>query len=220
MPNRLSNKDGFTLIELLVAMTLGLIVMASIGSVYLTQQKSYIAQEQIAGVQQNLRAAMYYMEREIRMAGCDPTQSGNPAIITADNDVFHFQSDLNGDGSISGSNEDVTFSLDAVGNEIERNIQPLASNIEALNFVYLDSASPPNILNVPDTITGDVPAADFHKIRSVQITVVARVANPDRGYTDNDAYFNQQDLVTPILAAQNDSFRRRRLTSNIKCRNL
>ncbi|MCD6266685.1 MAG: prepilin-type N-terminal cleavage/methylation domain-containing protein, partial [Deltaproteobacteria bacterium] len=67
------NENGFTLVELLVAMAISVIVMASIGYVYYTQQKSYVAQEQISAMQQNLRAAMYYMEREIRMAGFDPT---------------------------------------------------------------------------------------------------------------------------------------------------
>ncbi|UCF72314.1 MAG: prepilin-type N-terminal cleavage/methylation domain-containing protein, partial [Deltaproteobacteria bacterium] len=70
MVDILHNRKAFTLAELLVAMVVVGVVMAAIVSTYYSQQKSYVAQEQVAAMQQNLRAAMFYMEREIRMAGC------------------------------------------------------------------------------------------------------------------------------------------------------
>ena len=211
------NENGFTLVELLVAMAISVIVMASIGYVYYTQQKSYVAQEQISAMQQNLRAAMYYMEREIRMAGFDPTQSNTPGIQTASPNTMRFTLDITDDtdtgppdGDTGDANEDITYSLadnDGDGdNDLERNGNLIAENIDALDFVYLDADG---------NITGTI--AD---IRSVQVTIVARVGKPDPGYTNTNAYFNQQDAVNPILPAQNDSFRRRRLTTTIKCRNL
>ena len=214
------NENGFTLVELLVAMAISLIVMASIGYLYYSQQKSYVAQEQIAAMQQNLRAAMYYMEREIRMAGCDPTQDANPPtpdIQTAGANTISFTLDItntagtgNPDGLVDGPNENVTYALadnDGDGdNDLERNSNLIAENIDALDFVYLDGS-------------GNV-TASISQIRSVQITIVAKTGRGDPGFTNNNAYFNQQDLVNPILAAQNDSFRRRRLATTIKCRNL
>src|SRR3989339_279506 len=74
---------GFTLVELLVSMAIAGIVMASIYSSYYSQQKAYVIQEQVAGMQQNLRAAMYHLERDIRMAGYDPTGKAGSGIITA-----------------------------------------------------------------------------------------------------------------------------------------
>jgi type IV pilus assembly protein PilW len=62
-------ESGFTLVELLVAMVISLVVMAAIYSTYHSQQKSYLVQEQVAAMQQNLRSAMYNMAREVRMAG-------------------------------------------------------------------------------------------------------------------------------------------------------
>ena len=203
------NENGFTLVELLVAMAISLIVMASIGYLYYSQQKSYVAQEQIAAMQQNLRAAMYYMEREIRMAGCDSTQNANSGIITATANSINFTEDIDDDGIIS-ANENIIYSLadnDGDGdNDLERNSNLIAENIDALDFVYLDGS-------------GNV-TASISQIRSVQITIVAKTGRGDPGFTNNNAYFNQQDLVNPILAAQNDSFRRRRLATTIKCRNL
>ncbi|MBN1907686.1 MAG: prepilin-type N-terminal cleavage/methylation domain-containing protein, partial [Deltaproteobacteria bacterium] len=66
-----NDTPGFTLVELLIAMAIAGVVMAGVYSAYSSQQRSYLAQEQVAAVQQNLRVAMYFMEREIRMAGCD-----------------------------------------------------------------------------------------------------------------------------------------------------
>ena len=89
--------QGFTLIELLVAMVIAAIVMTSVYSVYYSQQRSYIIQEEVAAMHQNLRAAMSIMEREIRMAGCNPT--GNASTVGfLDNqaDRIQFTEDVRG----------------------------------------------------------------------------------------------------------------------------
>lgn len=211
------NNNGFTLIELLVAMAISGIVMAGVYSAYYSQQKSYIAQEQIAGMQQNLRAAMYFMEREIRMAGCDPNGTADAGIKTAGMTSINFTEDVRGtnesdppNGNTNDPNEDITYSLYTAADGIQklgRNAgtnQAVAENIDALDFVYLDG-------------DGSV-TATISEIRSVQITVVARTGRPDPGYSDTANYTNQQG--TEILAAQNDNFRRRRLTAEVLCRNL
>ena len=220
------NKQGFTLVELLVAMGISGVVMAGIYTVYYSQQKSYAAQEQMAAMQQNLRAAIYFMEREIRMAGYDPRRDAAADIQTAGFNTINFTLDItntagtgNPDGLLDGPNEDITYDLDDNDgdgyNDLERNGSLIAENIDALDFVYLDGASPPNVLD--DDGNGNV-VASIPLIRSIQITIVARVDRANPGYTDTNAYFNQADLE--ILPAQNDGFRRKRLTTEVKCRNL
>ena len=207
--SRLVNKQGFTLVEALIATAVAGVVMTTIYSIYYSQQKSYVAQEQIAAMQQNLRVAMLYMEREIRMAGCDPTGFANAGITTADAGSISFTMDTEGDsagsdpdGDTDDPDEVITFSL--AGTDLSRNGNVIAEEIDALDFVYLDR-------------DGGV-TASISQIRSVQITVAARTGRGDPGYTDTQPYKNQQDAV--ILAAQNDGFRRRLLTTNIRCRNL
>jgi len=197
------NDRGFTLTELLVAMALSAVVMASIGYVYYTQQKSYLVQENLAAAQQNLRASMYSMERDIRMAGCDPTEKSGAGIGTAGTNTIAFTSDLNGDRDTGDTDENVTYSLgdgDGDGdNDLLKNGNLLAENIDALDFVYL-------------------PTATISQIRSVQVTVVAKTGRADPGYTDSGDYRNVQGTV--ILAAQNDRFRRKQLDATIKLRNI
>ena len=227
----MSDKNkGFTITELLVAMVIAGIVMTAIYSVYSSQQKSYVTQEQAAAMQQNLRAAMFYVARDIRMAGCDPTGNANAGIITADATSIHFTKDTRGaahgsasDGDTLDPDENITYSLyDAYSdgdNDLGRKVgdgnnQPVAENIDALAFTYIFADGDAGL---PDETDAD-PTNDCNDIRSVQITIVARAERPDRGYTDTQSYTNKQGTV--ILAAQNDHFRRRFLTTTIKCRNL
>ena len=59
------NKKGFTLIELLIAMVVASIVMASIYAVYRSQTAAHRTQQLVVQMQQNMRAALYLLEREI-----------------------------------------------------------------------------------------------------------------------------------------------------------
>jgi type IV pilus assembly protein PilW len=207
---------GFTLVELLVAMALTSIIMAGIISAYVSQLKSHVTQQTIVEMQQNLRSAMQHMEKEIRMAGYDdPNKTSVAGLTTVLANTFGFTMDLNDDGDVADANETVTYSLAAnaggtqclMRNTGSGNV-PIAENIEALNFVYLDRVrSPTNV------------AAD---VRSVQITIVAKSSRVNPGFfnrqIDNQVYRNQQGAV--VLPAMNDTFRRMAITTDIKCRNL
>ena len=74
--------QGFTIVELLIAMVVALLALGTIYSTFLNQHKSYVIQEETAVMNQNLRIALFYMQREIRMAGCDPTGNADARIIT------------------------------------------------------------------------------------------------------------------------------------------
>ena len=77
------NKKGFTLIELMVAMAISTLVMAAIYSTYRSQLRSHVTQQAMVEMQQNARAAMFIMEREIKMAGFDPDDSAGAGITDA-----------------------------------------------------------------------------------------------------------------------------------------
>jgi len=209
---------GFSLLELLVSIAAASVIMAAISSFYHSQLKTHVTQEELVDMQQDARAAMYMMVREIRMAGFDPLNTG-ASIRLADETQIAFDSDSDGtaDGSIVDA-ERIYYGLDNgnlvrggwdnPGSPSPKNMSPVALNIDALDFVYLDSAG--------DTTT------DLDAIRSVQITVVARSGEHARALMykrpDLSSYRNQQGTV--ILPAQNDNFRRMRLTAEVRARNL
>lgn len=217
---RKKQNAGFTVVELLVAMALSGVVMASVYSSFSVQHKAYVAQEQIAAMQQNLRAALYLMEREIRMAGHDPAGASGTGIVTANASSIRVRSDVTDnagtggpDGDTGDVGEDITYALfDADGDgdmDLGRadasggGMQPFAENIDALDFVYLDE-------NANATMVTS-------QIRSVQISVIARAGQPDPGYLNKEVYANQQGQT---ILAPSDHFRRRMLVTEVKCRNL
>jgi len=209
---RLRNASGFTLIEILVTLAISSVVMGGIYQVYNSNQRVYVTQLQVVEMQQNLRAALYYLTRDVRMAGYDRTDSDNFGIITASSNSIRFSKDTNEDGTLD-NNEDITYSLyDAYGdgdNDLGRRVvtgnnQPVAENIDVIDFVYFDS-------------NGSTPVANVDDIRSVQVTIVARSAL-DFNYTDTTVYRNDQGDL--LLSAQNDNVRRRMLTARVQCRNM
>ena len=236
----MNNRSGFTLVELLISLTLVSLVMTAVYSTYLSQQKTYIVQNQMAGMRQNIRASLYYMERELRMAGCDPTGNAGAGFVIANDNTIQFTMDITGgesdgedndsdgtideaaediypDGLTTGTDEDITYALndnDGDGDtDLERTdngvTRLIAENIDALDFVYLDSSS---------TVLATPVVANLSNIRTVQVTVVARTGQIDNDYTNSLEYKNKQG--TTILTAQNDSYRRIMMTTHIKCRNL
>jgi len=223
---RCSNK-GFTMIELLVALVVSLLAMAAIYSTFLTQFKSYQVQEETAEMQQNIRAAMYYMQKEIRMAGCDPARIGGFGISLANNNQIRFTEDVRSsadgsspDGDVGDPNEDITYALNGTNlertdNNVGGGPQVVAQNINAIDFVYLDGANPPNVLNPGG---GNVPWTSFTQIRSVEITIVARTDDPLLPSTNSITYANQRGFT--IFGPPNDNWSRRRLTFSLRCRNL
>ncbi|MBU3937563.1 MAG: prepilin-type N-terminal cleavage/methylation domain-containing protein [Proteobacteria bacterium] len=70
---------GFSLVELLVVMLISGVVMAAIYNIYTSQQNAYTSQEYVAEAQQNFRAAITIMGREIRLTG-----HRDPLVVAAD----------------------------------------------------------------------------------------------------------------------------------------
>ena len=256
---------GFTLVEIMIALGIIGIVLGGIYTAFQGQLRTFNTQEQLVDMEQNIRVARYFLERELRLAGLDPSGNAGAGITVANGDTITFSMDFTGgesdtldndgdglvdEGSLNGAewfngstadtNEQVTYALsnDANGNgmcdgvrtenndgspcNLLRNGQVVAVNIDALNFVYLG-------LNPADNSCDDdclllSPVTNLDDIRSVQITLVARSGDTVRalttGYTDRSTYYNQAPANQIILPAQNDTFRRIRLTTNVQCRNL
>lgn len=219
-PSRLNN-EGFTLIELLIATAITGVVLASVYSVFYSQHKSYVTQNQIAGMQQNLRAAIFFIEREVRTVGCNPNGNADAGIqapllsssIHLTMDVTDNAGTGDADGDVEDDNEDVTYSLsdfDGDGdNDLLRNTgvetQLIAENIDWIDFTYLDKDG--------------VETPTISEIRSVQITLVAKSGKRNIGYVDTKTYTNKNNNRS-FTPPSNDSFRRRQLLAEVQCRNL
>jgi len=99
------DKRGFSLIEMMTAIALAGMVLAGIYTMYFTQTKSHATQQVVVDMQQGIRLGMFLMEKEIRMAGYDPTNSGVPQITSARRASITFTMDITG-GETDGFDND------------------------------------------------------------------------------------------------------------------
>jgi prepilin-type N-terminal cleavage/methylation domain-containing protein len=271
---KMTKDKGVTLIELLIALVISGILIAALYRGFISQQKIYSVQEQVADMQQNARVAINRMMREIRMAGLGNVTdvlnlaggvNGFTQVITPNNDnitivagfkqvstlaadaeggqpevtlasaadASQFDGDSDGNKhrfiSIGGTESNtvksragqvltldnslkqthraaepifkiqaITYALGVSGGKpaLRRDentgggAQPLAENIEDLQFKYFDSNNPPN------------ETADPTKIAMIKVTVTARTKDPDPEFKGGNGY------------------RRRTISSNIQLRNM
>ena len=64
-----THNRGFTLFELMIALAISAVLVGGVYGIFITQQQVYVRQDQVVGVQQDARAALTIMARDIRMTG-------------------------------------------------------------------------------------------------------------------------------------------------------
>jgi type IV pilus assembly protein PilW len=62
-------ESGFSLVEVMAALAILAIALTAVFATFVTQQKSFTTQSRVAEMQQNLRGAVDYVTRDLRMAG-------------------------------------------------------------------------------------------------------------------------------------------------------
>ena len=180
-------KKGFTLVELLVYISISSIIILLAYSILSRTITTYHHQEQISSLYQDLQAAIDFMTKEIRLAGCDPLEAGNIGFVNVydsedrydtDSNSIHFTRDIDSppDGLTNNSNENICYYLYNSGgiNKLGRKTgttgitQPVAENIVNLEFKYYKS-------------DGTELAGNFNlnDIRLVEIYLTGHTSKPD-----------------------------------------
>jgi type IV pilus assembly protein PilW len=180
MFTRVGKKDGgFTLVELLVGLALGLVVAAGVLNIFVHQNRTNEYQQEVAYAQQNVRAAMELMTREIRSAGYNPENNSFDAVKTATASSIRVLSNVSGDseaGDPNDADEDVTYTIDngngyitRSGNEVIRDVVP-----NSLQFTYYKADG-----------TALVPASqeDRDTIRTVGVQFQVHTEKEDPNYS-------------------------------------
>jgi type IV pilus assembly protein PilW len=163
-------QKGFTLVEIMIALLLSGLVIAGMTTAFRSQQETYTAEQEVAEMQQELRAGIELMTRELRNAGHDmsPLKTVGAGFVAAGPYQVQFTMDITGtpvtgdpDGDIVDPNEDVTFGLMAtppaagidldgiadagvinLGRDTGGGLQALVSNIHAVGFAYALDINP------------------------------------------------------------------------------
>ncbi len=139
---------GFSLVELLVVIAMISVMLAALVGLFTNLSKSYTTEEVRANAQQDLRATMDLMVRDIRMAGLNPPASGNFNFGIEDATPIKvlFTMDSEAGGSFNGafdpnSYERITYEFN--NNQLWQTQdagtpQPVIDNVTALTFTYWD----------------------------------------------------------------------------------
>jgi type IV pilus assembly protein PilW len=199
-----------------------------------------------------IRLAGFNMPEELLPNSEEPPEAdekkGPAVIVEATSTLFRFTIDTEGkddepnsaDGNI-GPNEDIAYGFApgvagvngvvVIGGTASLgrhtginalNLQPLADNVEALEFNYiLDDGTATNGSGIATATQANLAIAtaeDRKKIRAVQVSILARAANPAQGFLNTSTYTTVSGVVwnpTP-----DDNFRRRLVVTNIQLRNM
>ncbi len=177
----LSNK-GFSLIECLLAVSAFTIVTGAIYTTLVTENRCYWIQTQYIEMQGNVRTGIETLTQDLIRAGLDQTGTAGAGILSASASTIRFTADLNGDGDLSDTDEDLTFIVDGDQEILTRNGTLLARHIpsDGLALTYYDED---NIQLTPPLTPSEL--ADIRRI-SIQLTGKSSKPDPTYGYRTMD----------------------------------
>ena len=178
----LLNNKGLTLVELRIVLVLSLVLMSAVYMTYQVQHRESNVQHQVSAIQQDLRAVMDIMERDIRNAGCNPSEppialigivSTSGSFPASNETRLGLRMDVNGDGVVSGSDEIISYIWHSDTRKLERNGRDIAENITNLILTY--SSGGTDLTPASGTQLG----ANATNVRVIDITLRTRSEHRD-----------------------------------------
>jgi prepilin-type N-terminal cleavage/methylation domain-containing protein len=198
------SRKGFTLIEILISVSIFALVLIGIYNLFDTGRATYVSGQGKVDVQQNARAALDEIVREIRMTGYFPenftTPPASPLLANPIQVATNAGLAVYGDADGSGTSHVFLFCLD--GTLVRRQIATqgvansyvcsrgdiLAENVTSLSFSYLGATntSIPNPPTAPYQLDSQVLGAapsfatttQRRAVRTVLVTLTATEVVP------------------------------------------
>ena len=188
---------GYSLAELLVATAMGLFILGVAATFFGAQQRALRVQNTYAESQNVTRTFTDLISRELRMAAFDPSGAAlvpandpnwcpenRPGLVAATPSSIRFRQDLNGDGDVTDTGEDVTYALS--GNTIQRTDvdgTPLTlvtgvPNV-GLTFRYFNVGNPTPVEYVPSGNPPVLSVGQRNCVAKVVVRVMSSLPNPD-----------------------------------------
>ncbi|MFH0926702.1 MAG: PilW family protein [bacterium] len=231
-------EQGFTLIELMIGLALALIAGYAVYSAFIFQYRSYVTQEQVVEMNQNLRGAMFEIAHDVRMGGYMENSGGQYSIDDSGDVSTVSTVSIGNNSGVKGSDSLTIYYLDESTDIVQKVTYEIRANNElrvvtdsdddtdSSDFVSNNSSEEllaEDIENMQcvyffeDGTSGALGAYGFNEIRAIRITLVARTHRPDPTWTDSNTYTWEDLSYTP--SGEDAKYRRRVFTREIKIRN-
>jgi type II secretory pathway pseudopilin PulG len=208
---RQRKEAGFSLLEVLVALGVSLVVVGAVLAFQSYQLTTLGAQARQVDLQGTARSVVDLVAREVRSTGrnpqCQPALGG---LASASKSGLQLQTDLTGDGQVTGDNEDITYQLDQTSKSVVR-IDNVKSRTDTLvdgvdisgsGFRYFDGAG--NELNASGT--GGLDPVQRANVRRVRFDLVMTDTRPNKGSVAARARASTNlDLRNRFFVAQNSA---------------
>jgi len=186
MNEKFKKNQGITLIELLVALVISGVLLAGVYRTFIGQQKTFVVQDQVVDMQQNMRAVINRMMSEIRMSGFGNLSTVLPVTFTTGtfNNVLNLNTPAAGaltvlsaidggstltiEGGVGQTQVVVSTLTDAQGNALFD-----TGNRKYICIGGMDSHTITNINSGTKTITLNGPLAFYHPVGTPVYTIRA-----------------------------------------------
>ena len=153
--------SGFSLIEALVGVAILCVVLLGVFQVYDAGQWTFWRAQARADVQEDVRLALERMRRDLRLAGYDPSATGQAPVQNPTGTSVAFIRDAEG----TSTSALVQYDRDSTAKTIRRTVRlwtgsgwgaaavtTVATNVENLSFHYFPSAAVPGLTRIRITI--------------------------------------------------------------------
>ena len=217
---RFGRQAGLTLLELMISLSLGLLLLTGIGTIYVGSNQTYRVQEQNARIQESGRYALDVLGRSLRQAGYWNMPAGSalptagiaitslaPATtVTVEYDGAVGDRDCEGNVVTTAMVVRDEILLNVTDLECDGNVdatddpQPLVSNVEDLQFLYgIDTTGDRSA----DSYAAVPTAAQWADVVSVRACVLIR--SEEQGITTSaQTYLNCNGAIGADTNAAND----------------
>jgi type II secretory pathway pseudopilin PulG len=199
-----SGERGVTLVELLVYVALVGVVMAAIYSMFYRQQDSYLVQNRVALLQQNLRGAMTVLANDIQMAGHYTCYESRAITMDWDGDA----ADESIRPILLGTNSEII--IIKIDKDAMRTLDPgeFANAGDTAKTITVDNSDlgfDPTTNPYGVLIKSDLSRAEFFEVTSIAggILTVLPAADSINDTRFVESYFagaipEQRDLIAPV----------------------
>ena len=195
--HRRRNSRGYSLAEVLVGTAMGLFILGVAATFFGAQQRALRVQNTYAESQNVTRTFTDLLSRELRMAAFDPSGAAfvpsvdpnwcpgaRPGLVEATPTSIRFRQDLNSDGDVSDTGEDVKYALS--GNTIQRtdvdgNAVTLVTGVPnvGLTFRYFNLGNPTPVEYVPSGNPASLSLGQRNCVAKVVVQVMSSLPSPD-----------------------------------------